>query len=144
MRFLVYDRLELETGKALGDPHVVISVHDPDLPPAEGRTGRRCRSTLTLSFHDIEPQYLPPGAEDDGWQLMTAEDAERIARFVAAHQKSVSLIVCQCEAGMCRSPAIAAAVARALGQDDRRFFRDFDPNRHVYRLILRAMTSAPA
>jgi hypothetical protein len=45
-------------------------------------------------------------------------------------------IVINCEAGISRSAAIAAALSKILTGDDKVFFDQFIPNRHIYRTIL--------
>jgi protein-tyrosine phosphatase len=50
---------------------------------------------------------------------------------------AVSLIVVQCEAGISRSAAIAAALANIYLGDDEPYFRTSMPNMLVYRTILR-------
>jgi hypothetical protein len=44
---------------------------------------------------------------------------------------------------MSRSPAVAAAICKGLGGDDRRFFREYQPNEFVYRLVLDSMPRNP-
>lgn len=43
-----------------------------------------------------------------------------------------------CDAGYSRSPAVAAAIAKAFGVDDEEYFSGgrYCPNRHVYRTTL--------
>ena len=47
-------------------------------------------------------------------------------------------IVVQCEQGMSRSPAVAAAICKGMGGDDQRFWRNYSPNRYVYEVVLGA------
>ncbi len=133
MDFIVLDRFSLEAADFGQRPHIIISISNPGSPPVDVPQGAGCRGVLRLEFDDIEP---PPVMEDD--KLMTPAQAGRICRFVAGHRDEVELIVCQCEAGQSRSPGVAAALASALGADDRQFFHRYFPNRHVYRLVLRA------
>ena len=66
---------------------------------------------------------------------LTVADAERIWRFVQEHLPGIRAIVCHCEQGMSRSPAVAQALAEALGVDQRHIVRGRNPNKRVYRLL---------
>ena len=44
-------------------------------------------------------------------------------------------IVCHCEQGMSRSPAVAMALAKALGGDADSILAESQPNQHVYRML---------
>ena len=68
---------------------------------------------------------------------MTAEQAEKIWQFVDDQKDRVGgAVVVHCEAGVSRSPAVAAALCKGLGGNDLQFFRRYQPNMHVYRLML--------
>ncbi len=92
---------------------------------------------LVLAFDDAEEIPGLPGEI----QLMTPRQATQIVRFVNQHRTEVGTIVVHCEQGMSRSPAVAAALCRALGEDDQPFWQEYQPNRHVYRLLLVACSS---
>ena len=111
--------------------HAVISLTDPGsdvpgLPPLESRT-----RWMVESFYDLDQQSI------EGYARMTPEQAKRIAAFVRKMPEPVLLI--HCEAGVSRSPAVAAAVAKFLFGDDQEWFDRFYPNRWVYRLTLEAL-----
>jgi len=136
MEFIVTDREGIEEGVVVRSAYIVISIHDSYEPPAKVVRQSGLRAVLELGFDDIEPD--PP--DDDGvttcLALMTREHARQIWDFVEKHRDHVGTIVVHCEAGFCRSPAVAAALCKGMGGDDARFFRDYDPNMHVYRLML--------
>jgi predicted protein tyrosine phosphatase len=75
--------------------------------------------------------------------LMTREQAKQICEFVRKWDGHVGSVVVHCEQGMSRSPAVAAAISKCLGLDERSFYRQYQPNRHVYRLVLEEWMSAP-
>jgi len=111
----------------------VISIRDPGTRPARVRRPAGLRDTLFLAFHDAEPTEnlaLPPEIRP-----MSPDDAEEIWNFVLRHKPHVGTIVCHCEQGMSRSPAVAAALAKALGEDSAVFFAEYQPNMFVYNLI---------
>lgn len=135
MRAIVTDRESVEAGLDLHVGHVVISIRDPDRKPARVRRQPGLRDVLFLAFDDAEPceSLELPGSI----RLMSVADAAGIWAFIAKHKDRVPLLVVHCEMGMSRSPAVAAAVTRALGGDDEVFFRDYMPNQYVYELLLK-------
>ncbi len=138
MNFIVTDRESIERGILVRSNYVVISIRDPDRAAARIPRQAGLKGALRLAFHDAEPAEgirLPVEIV-----LMSLRDAERIWRFVRKHEPAVGTVVIHCEQGMSRSPAIAAALCRAYGGDDRKFFRDYQPNAHVLRLMNESAT----
>ena len=70
--------------------------------------------------------------------MMTTKDAKAVWDFVRRWREQVRLIVVHCKVGTSRSPAVAAAICRGLGDDDSSFFRDYQPNRRIYDFLLKA------
>jgi predicted protein tyrosine phosphatase len=136
MNILVTDRKSIEDGILVRTSYIVISIRDPGKMKAAVRKTSGLRATLFLQFHDTEPtkgMILPPEI-----RLMSPKDAASIWAFVLKHSKNVGTIVVHCEQGMSRSPAIAAAICKGLGGDDQRFWREYQPNRYVYDLVVGA------
>lgn len=134
MNFLVTDRESIEKGFLVREPYVVISIRDPERRQA--RIAGRPRDILYLCFDDAEPVKgltLPKSI-----QLMTPQHAQVIWRFFERYKGEVGAVLCHCEQGMSRSPAVAAALCQATGGDASLFFRKYQPNQHVYQLILEA------
>lgn len=138
MEFIVTDRFGIEAGVLVRSAYIVISIHDPDRAKPKVKKQSGLRAVLQLAFDDAEPM-------GKAFELaakitpMLPEQAEQIVRFVEKHKASVGAIVVHCEAGMSRSPAVAAALCKGMGGDDRSFWRDYQPNGHVYRLMLEAV-----
>lgn len=115
-------------------PYVVISISDPDqsdvlLPPSP-----HLQDILRLRFHDIEQPY-------GDFILMVPRQAQEISDFVHRWQPTVELMVVQCEGGISRSAAVAAAIAHRFYGDDSYFFDEYLPNLHVYNLVRVALES---
>ncbi|MBU2551124.1 MAG: hypothetical protein KKB20_22120 [Proteobacteria bacterium] len=119
-----------------GEPFVVISICAPcyefaDMPEAGGRL----IDVLRLSYDDVE-------AADESYEpvLFTPELARRVLDFVERHKDRAGTVVCQCDAGVSRSSATAAALSRIYRGDDDWVFQSprYMPNRLVYRTILEA------
>lgn len=138
MDFIVTDRRTIEQGIVVRSAYVVISIRDPGRQKARLRQTSGLRDSLFLAFHDAESAdglVLPPSI-----RLMTASDAERIWRFVQEHLGNIGTIVCHCEQGMSRSPAVAIALAEALGEDAEAILASAQPNWNVYNLLRETIT----
>jgi len=142
MKLLVLGRIDI--GKLeLQIPYAVHSITDPERPQAAIPPRPLLRSILRLSFHDKGKRAEIPGLEsisvmDREEVIMTEQDASKVIGFVRENLDNVQMIVCQCEAGMSRSAAIAAAISRILHGEDEFFFEHYWPNRWVYRKIMDA------
>jgi predicted protein tyrosine phosphatase len=113
------------------EPYIVISIRDPDVPETPLRWSPKRRAALHLQFHDRNTRR--PGKETT---LLSEADARAILGFVRDHLSSVHVVVCHCDGGLGRSPAVAAALSRIVQDEDAFFFENFVPNEHVYRMIL--------
>lgn len=100
---------------------------------------KNCKKVLRLAFHDADPAnpHNPHQATEE--QLFTKQRANLILDFVDEVKNQIDMLVVHCEAGVSRSPAIAAVIAKILFDDDSAFFKPpFTPNMHVYRTLLNA------
>lgn len=140
MKIIVTDRESIESGIVVLSSYIVVSIHDPDKRKAAVRKQSGLRDLLHVAFHDAEPvasMSLPVGVK-----LMTADDAAAIWKFADAHRHTVGAVVVHCEQGMSRSPAVAAAIAKAWALEEAPFWRRHQPNRYVYDLMLRMRESS--
>lgn len=132
MDFLIYSRKAIEAALPPVVPYVVISITTSPtdlacLPPSSS-----CLGVLRLTFFDSD---LPLDVEGpDG--LFSQSDARQIWDFVLNHRERIRCIVLHCNAGLSRSPGVAAALSNVLTGDDAELFRRFHPNRRVYRTLL--------
>ncbi|HTG43196.1 MAG TPA: hypothetical protein VK633_01570 [Verrucomicrobiae bacterium] len=140
MEFIVTDREGIEAGVLVRSSYIVISIHDPDNRPARVRQQPGLRGVLVLSFDDAEE--IPGTAQPDEIKLMTSEHAKEIWRFVEKHRAEVGTVVVHCEGGVSRSPAVAAALCQSLGGDAGRFWQEYQPNQHVFHLMLQAFAAS--
>lgn len=82
--------------------------------------------TLQLAFPDYE---LPrPGGINE-------TQAQQIIDFINEIAPIAKSLLVHCEMGASRSPAVAAAVAKYLGQDNKLFFENYTPNMIVYKMV---------
>jgi predicted protein tyrosine phosphatase len=137
MNIMVTDRQSIQQGIIVRNSYIVISIRDPGTrkPRILGTAG--LRDILYVEFHDAEPA--------DGLQLpseivlMEPVHAETIWNFVKRHQDQIGSIICQCEQGMSRSPAVALALDEVLDGDVQRIRRSHQPNQYVYKLMAAAI-----
>ena len=113
------------------DSYAVISIQDTHTGGFgfQFTESRRCRGALTLYFDDIEREVA-------GAALFTPAQAKEIIAFIEAHRDADTLLV-HCYGGESRSRAVGAFAAKMLGGDDRRYFKEGHPNRHVYDTLMR-------
>lgn len=124
MNFLVLGRTDVRTVTP-HVPYIVISVTDPDKPDADIAESPGRRAILRLKFDDAAGTIDVPGLEGlilNNAVELTAPEARTILEFVQTHSAEVKLVLCQCEAGVSRSAAIAAALSRILQGEDDYFF----------------------
>ena len=72
---------------------------------------------LRLCFEDAEDA-------DCGQKLITYEQAEAICRFVLRFRGEIDTLIVHCAAGVSRSPAVAAAIVKGLGENDEAIWND--------------------
>ena len=136
MKFKVLSRLLAQEFKS-DTPWVGISItssgKDWPVLSEENRVG-----LLQLQFDDLDDRHR----HLDKFILFSPEMAESVLRFVSEHL-SVPLLMVHCDAGVCRSPGIAAALSRILYNEDDDFFHLFMPNRLVYRTVVQHFVDHP-
>ena len=117
------------------EPISAISIASPDadeLPQLE-----RAHRVLRLAFDDDEPGYdavYPDGRK----AILIDEDTARAIAIFA--DTAPGPIVVNCQGGVSRSAAVAAALVRASGGNDAIIWKTKCPNAYVYRLVLEAAT----
>lgn len=75
--------------------------------------------------------------------MMTENQAEQILTFVNKWKEQVGLIVVNCEMGVARSSAVAAALSKWINGEDFFFYKEFCPNSWVYSKVLKAIYGDP-
>jgi predicted protein tyrosine phosphatase len=129
MEFFVYSRPAIASLPPHDVAHVIISITTTEGDRARFPVPPSCRGVLRVVFADIESPI--PDV-----RMFDIELAREIWRFVLKHREAIARIVVHCDAGHSRSPAVAAALSRVLVGSDEEFFRRYEPNPHVYRLLL--------
>jgi len=114
------------------EDYVIISMRGADerLPFIVLKCLRpRRKAALFMKFDDVNKDH-------DGWKTITDEQSAAISEFILRH-KDLSF-VCQCDAGISRSSAVAAAISNFFTGDDGEFVKGsrYYPNEIVYSKVL--------
>jgi hypothetical protein len=90
---------------------------------------------LQISFFDLD--RIPDECDDkDKIILFNKDHARQIWEFVESVWDHVDLLLIHCLAGVSRSPAVAAAIAKAKYSNDNLYFASYTPNYLVYRTMM--------
>jgi len=85
---------------------------------------------LQLCFEDMEHNYKD-------YILFQDKHAEQIYEFASEMAKKVEIILVHCQAGISRSPAVAAVLDKAfLGGETKSYFDEYHPNKLVYKKMI--------
>ena len=114
------------------DPHIIISIYSANDTPARVVKNEYTQGVLFLCFDDADEN--DHNDDFNNYQLFQPEQARQVLEFVKQYE-NVDIVV-HCNMGMSRSPAIAAGLAHFYKRSDAVFFKDFCPNRYVYRTML--------
>lgn len=137
MNVMVYSRGAIERVPPQDVPHAIISITSAVDDVARIPASPLTRSILRLSFADADV------AHDATLVLFDGRLAREIADFVREHREHIARFVVHCDAGLSRSPAVAAAITKWLGEDDSPWFARYRPNMLVYRTLLNELMGAP-
>ena len=139
MNFAILDRHRVSF-HGFDSPYILISITEPEnnFPKLPDNYPYR-KKTLRLKFDDmdanvdsVDNKRLP--------KYFDEEKANQIIKFVMDYQEKVNLVVCQCDGGISRSSATAAALSVIFNgpKSDNWIFNSnkYIPNMVVYRTIL--------
>lgn len=142
MKFIILNRIQAENFR-FAEKHIVISVRDVGAKKALLPVNPNRLAELFLEFSDINNEgklhLTKTPKHNEHFQIVYFDklQANLIIEFVDTWMDKVDLIVVNCEAGICRSSAIAAALSKAFfNQDNSEFFKKYLPNSLVYKTIL--------
>lgn len=96
------------------------------------------RSRITVPY--ILEIYEDLDREIPGRSL-SAEAADRFAAFIRSIPQTTQQVFCACNAGQCRSAAVAAAVHLYFGMDDMKIWEDpqYHPNPLVFSMLCESL-----
>lgn len=113
--------------------HYIISICEPHKDFSRIPQNDKCIGVLFQKYTDSE--YADRLNEHS---LFTIAQASQVWRKILEHREDLELLICQCDGGISRSSATAAAVSRIINGDDRWIFRSqlYNPNKLVYYTLL--------
>lgn len=99
--------------------------------PTDNRVG-----LFRATFGDVEKDTDPRWFHKFGYPI-TPQDAEQIWWFIQDRVSRIKTLMVHCEAGVSRSPAVAAAVCKEYGLDGEKYFHSpYCINKTVYETML--------
>jgi len=152
MKFKIQNRYNIQKFENIcTEHHLLIRYTTPNFPyESEIKIGPFCIDNLHFCCHDVEnpisefnkkimlayPQFYTTGIvyfpEDGGKQIL-----DFVHRNLASSKHRFNLIVCQCDAGISRSRATAAALSKIFNGNDDEYFGNATPvNSTIYNNIL--------
>ena len=116
--------------------YMVISVTEPKSKTWTGSVAEHpyiprnkyCKDILKFMFADTDDENDPDCIQE--------HHAKLFWDFVQTHIHYTYFIYCQCDGGICRSSAMAAAILKVYGEDNSHVFKTKVPNMLVYRTLL--------
>lgn len=134
----VHDRREVEgNGVSLAEPYVLISISCPN-DPAVIPDREHCKDILRVEFDDVDIPIQYGFGENKKWaKLFGKEEANKILDFYEKWENKVAYLLVHCDAGISRSPAVAAAITKIGSKSSQYdFWRRYLPNSRVYSVLL--------
>ena len=139
--FIVLNREAMQVYKE-DRPHILISVSDPKAPLPTIPENEKRLGFVRLQFYDLDycnlkykekfQEYFE-GVPDPVFNVRLATI---VLDFYEQHRAKCEAVIVNCEAGISRSAAIAAALCKIEVGHDSPFFKKYIPNRRVYSLLL--------
>lgn len=115
----------------------IISITDPDRENAIFNFERSSgiKTICRVKFADEEAGHP---------QCITEQDAQTIAKWVIAQMDNIDEMVVHCEAGICRSAGVCAAIQKWMLNDDSAIFENpkYTPNMTCYKAVLNALVDS--
>lgn len=107
--------------------YIIISTTTDDTPAVVNVPEDK---VIRFTFEDI--------GKDDKGRVFSKEDALAIKNFISSRLDNLEQIVCSCDAGISRSPAMAAAISYWLNGSDKSIWDNhkYTPNSFVYTTLL--------
>lgn len=115
-------------------PTIIISISclDKAIPNRLEKYRRENKNIINVAY--VQFDDIDSSETVNGETPMSESDAKTIVDAFMKYKDRVEQIIVHCDAGYSRSPAVAAALAKALGMSDEVYFSSgqYCPNRHVY------------
>ena len=149
MEFIIQGRPEIEelSQKPFKEKTALISITDHGWTFA--KLENKPEYLLQITFDDVdsyvfedelgrEPNAQERAKIEEKYHMFTDKHATEIANFYNQIRDEVDTIICQCEFGMSRSAAVAAAIKEYRDKRGIEIFAsdDYCPNKMIFRMLL--------
>jgi predicted protein tyrosine phosphatase len=108
----------------------VIRLLSPEGHYPELKNNQYFKGIVKIECHDVLKQ-------SNKYIIFNDDHAEEIVAFLNKVKNDIETLYISCDAGLSRSPAVAAAITAILGEDDMIYFIKYLPNNHIYNTILK-------
>ena len=124
-------------------PTMIISISclDKAIPNRLEKYRRENKNIINVAY--VQFDDIDSSETINGETPMSKSDAKTIVDAFMKYKDRVEQIIVHCDAGYSRSPAVAAALAKALDMSDEVYFSSgqYCPNRHVYRMMMNELAA---
>lgn len=110
--------------------YAIVSISEVDDSFPEFKNSSNIVSVLKVHFDDVDKNDR---------NCITENDALKIADFVKNVAPNIDILIVHCLAGRSRSAGCAAAISKWYFNDDSFYFKRYNPNMTVYRLVLNSL-----
>ena len=152
MKILIRSRKAIEKMSKIPFPKgtAIISITDANDSPVN--LENQPDFLLRLAFDDVDNDVFADEPIDEltqeekiemekKYNMLSEEQANKIAFFYETNKDNISTLICQCEHGQSRSAAVAAAILEFRSRKGVKIFADdrYYPNKVVFRKMLNAL-----
>ena len=113
--------------------HIVIGYRTPGIKYPPIQFSPWCRGHIEINVHDV-------GGRDNGPGMIMFNEshAQEILQLVKKEKENIYYTICQCDGGISRSSATAAALSKIIHGTDEWVFNNprYVPNMQIFRTIL--------
>jgi len=129
---LVWPRDLVDMSAKIKRPHLVISMTEHSNFHAKYPHNSQRVGLMPLHIDDIIGNDLSTYAD----RIISTEQADLIVeRVLSSYALGVKLFVCQCEAGISRSAAVAQAIYERFNEPSPWFEEQFAPNQYILKML---------
>lgn len=152
MKILIRSRKSIEkmSKSPFQEGTAIISITDANDSPVNFEN--EPDFILRLAFDDVDNDVFADEPIDEltqeeknemekKYNMLSEEQANKIASFYETNKDNISTLICQCEHGQSRSAAVAAAILEFRSRRGIQIFADdrYYPNKVVYRKVFAAL-----
>ena len=152
MKILIRSRKSIEKMSKSPFPKCTALISITDANDSPVNLENQPDFLLRLAFDDVDNDVFADEPIDEltqeeriemekKYNMLSEEQANKIASFYETNKDNISTLICQCEHGQSRSAAVAAAILEFRSRRGIQIFVDdrYYPNKVVYRKVFAAL-----